>query len=564
MNYITSENGFSLSDGSVVFDFESDKTLSKNGGFYSAKFIGSAPVPNIHASDRLLLPVDEGIAIEADKTYPPCHVSLDRISSAFLNRNGTMSMIIVERDQKYLLIAIDDAFAAEYSVGKENGIYRLGLKCNEETDIIYAIFDSVKDACKFYRESRKEKFIPLTEKIKRNTEIERLVGGAVFWIWNDNYDDVMYSDKDTDVNPAVGDDIMRIADELYNSGVDKAMISMFFDDDSKYAEPLYKKYGYLSTQYDNYNDVFPPKLLKIVPNNRVKNCGYTNRRIKDFPDGIVMSEDGKMGRAWALKGFDGKMHNQYSLCPAVASKRMKEEISDIVRRYPYYKGRFIDVYGTGVYSCFSENHPITRRECLSVKRDAFASIAKMGLITGTEDGMEGLVNELDYSEGLSTPILFRTAESGRRHPHIYDAEETEHIKKNMFSTDTRVPLWELVHHEDMLMFPYWGVSTACCPEIIDRVTLYSVLFGTAPLYSFFVHNFEKLKDVILESYKKITAVNKKTALLPMTDFEYLTDDRRVQTTVFGDKYRIVANFSDSEFIYSGKTIAPSGFIMIEE
>ena len=564
MDYKITEHGFALSDGDVLFDFDSDKTLSKNGDSYYLDLIGNAPVPNIHARDRLLLPVDEGIAIEADKNYPPCHVSLDKISSGFSRREGTMSMVIVERNQKYLLIEVKDALNGEYSAEKEDGIYNLKIRCGGENTVIYAIFDSVKDACKFYRESRKGRFIPLTEKIKRNPEIEKLVGGAIFWIWNDRYDEVMYSDKDTDVNPAVGDDIMRIADELYAGGVGKAMISIFFDDDSKYAEPLYKKYGYISTQYDNYNDVFPPKLLEIVPNNRVKNCGYTNRRIKDFPEGVAIGGDGKMALAWALKGFDGKMHNQYSLCPAVAAKRMKEEISDVVRRYPYYKGRFIDVYGGGIYPCFSEKHPLTAEDTLSVKRDAFASIAKMGLVTGTEDGMELLINELDYTEGLSTPILFRTAESGRRHPHIYDAEETEHIKKNMFSTDTRVPLWELVHHEDMLMFPYWGVSTACCPEIIDRVTLYSVLFGTAPLYSFFVKNFEKLKDVILESYKKITAVNEKTALLPMTDFDYLTDDRKVQTTVFGDKYRIVANFSDSEYIYGEKTIAPTDFIMLEE
>lgn len=549
----------------VKFEFDENTEFCAEGNFYRINVLGDAPMPKILSSDRLILPIGDGVALKADGEYPPCHYSLDKISSRFWKYEGNVAMLIVERNGKYMTVIVDNALGAEYSAEKRNGIYNLSLKCTERCVVTYTVFGSVTEACKYYRSTRKTEFIPLSEKIKGNREINKLVGGAIFWIWNDRYDDVMYSDKETYVNPAVGDDIMRIAGELHSNGVDKAMFSMFFDSDSVYAEPLYKEYGYISTQYDNYTDVVSPSLLDIIPKNRVRNCGYTARRIKDYPDGIAMSESGELGKAWELKGVDGKMHAQYSLCPAVAAKRMKEEIADVVQRYPYYKGRFIDVYGNSVYCCHSKNHPVSSmKECLEIKRGAFDSIKKMGLIAGTEEGMEGLVNELDYAEGPATPTIFRTAESGRHHPHIYDAEESTHIKKNKFSTDSRVPVWELIHHEDMLIFPYWGVSTACCPEIIDVVTLYSVLFGTAPLYSFFVCNFEKLNDVIISSYKKITAAHEKIATLPMTDFSYVTEDRKVQTTVFGDKYRIVANFSDSEYIYFEKTVAPMDFLLIEK
>lgn len=157
------------------------------------------------------------------------------------------------------------------------------ITCKKPTRITYGIFDSLVEACKYYRNQQKDEILTLSDKIKNNPEVEKMIGGGIFWIWNDHYDEVMYSDFDTDVSPATGEDLLTIADELYNNAIEKAMFGIFFNADSKFSEPLYKKYGYLSTQYDNYNDVLNPELLSIIPNNRVKNCDYTFRRMKDYP-----------------------------------------------------------------------------------------------------------------------------------------------------------------------------------------------------------------------------------------------------------------------------------------
>lgn len=145
----------------------------------------------------------------------------------------------------------------------------------------------------------------------------------------------MYSDYNVSVSPASGEALLDIADDLYNNGVSKALFGLFFEVDSPLSEPLYKKYGFLSTQYDNYNDVLNPQLLDIIPNNRVKNCDYTSRRMKDYPDGVIINKSGELAPAWELKGFDGKMHNQNTLCPVCAKKRMQEEIPEILKKYPY-------------------------------------------------------------------------------------------------------------------------------------------------------------------------------------------------------------------------------------
>ncbi len=563
MNLYKDKNGFCLDSDNVCFDFVGDLFPKERDSVFKLDVTRSVPVPVIKPGDRLLLPVDEGIAITAEKKYAPGEFDCNCIRGSFCNRNGTMSMIIIQRENKYLLIGLDNGINSEYKAERKNGLYTLEITCHKECGVTYGIYDSLVDACKSYRNIKKDEFITLREKIRRNPEAQKLIGGGIFWVWNNNYDEVMYSDKDTDISPAVGKDLLSVADELHKSGVDNAMFGLFFNEDSPLSEELYKRYGYISTQYDNYNDVLNPEMLKIVPNNRVKNCDYTFRRMKDYSDGVQVQKDGRLSPAWELRGFDGKMYSQNTLCPLIASGRMKEEIPEVLKEFPFYKGRFIDVYGGGLSECYSKDHPLSREECLNVKNEAFKAVGDMGLIVGTEDGFEDIINNLVYTEGLHSPVHFRNPNSGRNHAHIYNKEQTEHILKNMLNPECRVPLWHLVYHENMLAFPYWGDSTEMSPEFLKKKILFACLYGCPPLYSFFVKDFEKLKDSIVSSYKTINAIHKKVAELPMTDFQVLRDDYKVQRSVFGDKYEVIVNFSEESYTYKNKLILPDDLLFEE-
>ena len=115
----------------------------------------------------------------------------------------------------------------------------------------------------------------------------------------------------------------------------------------------------------------------------------------------------------------------------------------------------------------------------------------------------------------------------------------------------------------MLAFPYWGDSTEMSPEFITKKILFACLYGCPPLYSFFVKDFEKLKDSIISSYKKITSIHKKVAELPMTDFKVLREDYQIQKSVFGDKYQVIVNFSEESYTYENKLI-PANDLLFEE
>ncbi len=553
-------DGFSLSTDSTVFNFVSEEPIEVSGELCTMKIIGNVPVPELLDDDRLILPIDEGMAIEVGKEYETTAYDMGNLGGHFSSHVGIMKMILIERNKQFLLITLKSPFHASYKAKFEDGRYRLSILCKEENEIFYGIYSSLADACKAYRKVHNLKPVTLAEKIEKNPEIQKLVGGGIFWVFNDNYHEVMYAEYDTDISPLTGRDRVLVADRLKNRGIDKAMFAIFFDEDSKYVEELYQKYGYLSTQYDNYNDVLNKELLKIIPKNRYNNCGYTRRRTKDYPDGIQILKNGSQGTAWEIKGFDGKMYTQNALCPSVAARRMQEEIPKILEEYPYYRGRFIDVFGQGISECYSKDHPLTLEECLAIKKSAFDFLASIGLITGTENCIEDIVDNLVYSEGLHSPLHFRIKDAGRKYAKQHDEKAVQGLRGKMLNPKCRIPLWHLVYHDSIMAFPYWGDSTAASPEIVKERVLFSCLFGCPPIYSFSMKDFSMLEDVIVTSYQTITEVHEKVALLPMTDYQVVTEDYQVQRTVFGDTYEVVANFSDTEYCYQGTVIGAKDFL----
>jgi len=536
MTYRESERGFCIERDGTVFAFEGAK---KPGEGLRMTVEGAVPTPILTDGDRILVPIGEGVALTVGESRPVMNASGD-----FCSKMGTMCMVIVEREGKFLMISLDNGIHSSYSTKPaEDGRYRLTITNRRACGVTYGVFDSLAEACHSYRASR-EPVTTLTEKLKKTPEARKLLEGGMFWLWNDHYDEVMYAETDTDIDPQVGEDMMHVADTLYREGVDRAMIGIFFSGDSQYVEPLYRKYGYIATQYDNYNDVLNPEMLSIVPNNRARNCDYTARRMKDYPDGVQINEKGELTPAWALKGFDGAMHRQNTLCPRVAADRMREEIPQILAKYPYFKGRFIDVYGCRLGTCFSDVHPVTAEECRDIKDGAFRSLEEdMGLVAGTENGFDGIMEHLFYTEGLHSPIIFQIPDSGRKHAHVFNEEQAAHIGANMMDPARRVPLWQLAYHDCLATLPYWGDSTESCPAYTRRRVLFACLFGCPPLYSFSMKDFAALKPAILESYRQITAITRKVGTLPMTDYRVLAPDFSVQQTIFADRYRVTVDFT---------------------
>jgi len=69
-----------------------------------------------------------------------------------------------------------------------------------------------------------------------------------------------------------------------------------------------------------------------------------------------------------------------------------------------------------------------------------------------------------------------------------------------------------------------------------------------------LEEFEKHRTRMRAHYEFFAPLHRELGLLPLTDFAWLSSDRMVQRTVFGDAVEMVANFAQEGFDYSGTVI----------
>lgn len=72
--------------------------------------------------------------------------------------------------------------------------------------------------------------------------------------------------------------------------------------------------------------------------------------------------------------------------------------------------------------------------------------------------------------------------------------------------------------------------------------LFDILYGLPPIYSLTVENWDIIKDEIQKSYNRTVPSARGFRYARMISFEYLTDDKQVQKTVFDNGCEIIVNF----------------------
>ncbi|MFR6034756.1 MAG: hypothetical protein ACLUKN_17220 [Bacilli bacterium] len=76
-------------------------------------------------------------------------------------------------------------------------------------------------------------------------------------------------------------------------------------------------------------------------------------------------------------------------------------------------------------------------------------------------------------------------------------------RRNLCSILSLGPLWELVYHDCVINYWYWGDSNCCSPELMYKFDNFNALYGYPPIYSLDVTHWNELKDKIAASYKGV-------------------------------------------------------------
>lgn len=392
---------------------------------------------------------------------------------------------------------------------------------------------------KRYRKDAQDagKFVTLKEKQKKLPQLEQFRGTPVGWF------NFLYWIEDKEE---------RLAQMkwLYDQGVTKMLYSSgeALDDFT----PLHE-WGWLTTRYDNYEDMWPPE--------QQKKAHVDTHQIYHGIHDIRKKFNGEYAQGWVQRTPHGEFPG-YLLCGEKQKEFAEKYIPGDLKKRPY-KGRFIDVTtACPLYECYNDRHPMTRGDDKAARRDLLEYIGDMNLICGSEIGCDWAVPELCYSEGMLSPVPFRNPNAGSLAPDMQPVPETY---KYQLNPAVRIPLWELVYHECVVAYWYWGDTQNTFPELWNQRNLFNALYAVPALYMMqHTQQWTSCKHRIVETEKQLAPVFDAVEWEEMTDHAFLSEDRLLQSTKFADGAEIIVNFSDEERRHNAHTIAPKDFIVIKE
>lgn len=505
------------------------------------------------------LPLCEGVAFYANEK-----VKMRKSNRVLMSGGSGLSMAFTafsNSDGSWVLCAFITSDDGAVCTGFENGVFTckpewtpsLGkFSYKREIRFIWGSSGGVTALCKAYRKIAGELgyIVTLEEKAKKVKNLEKFIGSANFWVWNDDADKLLYSESDVYSVPGAEQRAQRlkVAEDMKKNGINKVLWSIFNESiDISEIEKM-KQLGYLTVFYDIYTDVIPKPIFDKIPKPRQKRC---EARMPYWPDSVAEKADGTYTEAWQLKGTDSKMYYQNRICDAEAVK-IAEKIILPRRKKTGMDGTFIDGSACSPVECYNKNHITTCKESWEAKNRLMEVVTECDGICGTEIGCEKVARTIHYNEGMLSPIEYRAPDSGRRMMEIYDGDGDMCVLDDyMLNPKYRVPLWELVFHGCVQSFWYWGDSHLCAPNRAGLRDGFCALYGLSPIFSFKVGNWEMLKEKIINSYKATVDNATNVGFCEMTDFEYLTSDFAVQKTTFSNGTSVTVNFDINDRSVNG-------------
>ena len=278
-------------------------------------------------------------------------------------------------------------------------------------------------------------------------------------------------------------------------------------------------------------------------------------RISDVWDEeyIIKTADGKLSRNAAWSG--GRMYN---ICPKRSYERFAVKDMPTVAKLGFRGVHYIDVLSiVPPRTCFDSKHPLNANESavwlnkiMRLGKESFGAVA-------SEGPYDFCCGNLDY-------VLYVSFAS-------YSSQKTKMV-------DRIVPIWQLVYHGIILSNPFSKTTNYTIKGDLAKVKLAE--FGGRPLFYFhskFVttnRNWMGDEDISCETDQDMTtgvaAIKagvedyKRRAYLQtefMEEHEMLAPN--VARTVYSDGSEIIANYSDGDFAYRGRTVGGLSYIVVK-
>jgi len=317
--------------------------------------------------------------------------------------------------------------------------------------------------------------------------------------------------------------------------------------------------GYLFGTYDCFHSVHNPS-------HKGTDASWETAQFdrKLYETGAVVRKNGKKVRGYQNRG--------YRLSPIAARPYVERRVNRVMAAVPFnYYFIDCDAYGE-ILDDYSPLHPATQADSINARNDRMGWVRDThNLVIGSEGGSSYAAPVMHIAEGIVTPVFgWDDPDLQNRKSKYYlgawyppDGPDVflkqvplkEKFRRLYFDPRFRLPLYEIVFHDSVVSMHHWSAGKFKFSGVIRTVTLTELLYMVPPLYHLNLKSFKKRRAEITKHYAFFSPLHRELGFSRMTDFDWLTADRMVQRTVFDDEVEIIANFSDSIFTYTGKSIA---------
>lgn len=319
-----------------------------------------------------------------------------------------------------------------------------------------------------------------------------------------------------------------------------------------------KELGYLVGPYDSYHSIHHPD---------EKNTWETAQfDLSLYETGGIMNADGTMSRGFKQKG--------YHLSPLVARPYVEDRVNGILEQMSSdFNTWFIDCDAYGeLFDDYSASHPATQLDDMNARLARMVWIRDThNIVVGSEGGAAYAAPTIHFAHGMTVPVIgwgdpdMKSKTSpyyvGGYWPpegpaiHIKQVPLKPNYLYHYYDPRFRLPLYQIVFHDSVITTHHWGSGSLKFENAIGTLALLEQLYNIPPLYHLNIEEFSKHKAWITRHYAFFSPLHRQIGGQTMTDFEWLSDDRLVQRTEFGNTVEIFANFGADVFEYEDLVIS---------
>ncbi len=516
----------------------------------------------------LLIPADSGLSFTRSfdtYAYEGCHMEM-----LGLVQNGAAALVTwndpyVAAEIKSMVTSAPwlkgrQAVSTSLVLRKSAHSFRLQFLGQGDYVTIAKAYQSVAKARGWY--------VPWSEKLKTNPARAKLFGAINYKLWS------LLSRRMSE------DSQQEISKRVNWTFAEAAQIAEHLKHDLKLDKVLFTMGGWIHRGYDNQH----PDILPTAPEcggdqafadcaRQVMGLGYLFCLHDNYQD--MYRDAPSWDESFLNRNPDGTLTTGGHWAGGRAYITCSQKAVELARRpqnLPAVKtlcnanAYFIDTtYAAGLFECFSKEHPLTRVDDLHWKQILSDYARDVFGIFGSECGREWAIPHSDFFEGL-------TGVSGSYY----------HNKTLLASVGgVVVPLFELVYRDSIALYGKYGYDITKSTEyVLHHLSIGRPLnYHSIPPHLYWqqtrkpadqqnsdtglftrgdngwTEGLHPLDRFVKNTYEILSPLNELTAQMPMTEHVFLTADRNVQRTVFGqgtDRVEVIINTGIREQFHTSK------------